>query len=320
MSTEFEFRKVRQHFVSRFYLRAWSRNDTHIVSRDDTHVFGPRLEQVAVSKHAYRIEGLSQEQKSLLVAELVKIKSPIASLLRTLIEQCAQLGDKTLIDGKNCQIDADIFKSNVIENVYSLTEDVVQDAYSLIVAGEYNRLDIFGYENVLRFVFNQLTRSEGSRHNIREEISHILKEKGIGFDAYNMFSSIILAEQLVLATIERLYRITVIENKTSVRFITGDWPVVNLNSVKDQAIRMYWPITPYRAVLVNPTNFSVDEIALIKREMFGGKGKHRYFLDHCIESDPREVRALNRVIWDKKHRCVFGVDEADVRAADSPVS
>lgn len=317
MSTGFEYKKIRQHFVSRFYLKAWSKNDTHIVARDDAHVFRPKFEQVAVSKDAYRVEGLSQEQEKLLLAELDKVKSPMASLLRTLIEKCAQLRGETPADGTTGKIDVDIFKSNAIENVYSLTEDVVQNAYDLLVDGEYNNINIFDYENVLRFLFNQLTRSEGSRHKIREEIGHILEDKGIGFDAYNIFSSIILAERLVITVIERLYRITVIENNTSVRFITGDWPVVNLNSEKDEAIKMYWPITPYRAVLVNPTNFSPDQAAAIKKEMFGGKGTHRYFLDRRIEDDPDVIRTLNRAIWSRKHRCVFGVDEADVRAADS---
>ncbi|WP_423200327.1 MULTISPECIES: DUF4238 domain-containing protein [unclassified Cupriavidus] len=317
MSTGFEYKKIRQHFVSRFYLKAWSENDTHVVARDDTHVFGPKFEQVAVSKDTYRVEGLSQEQEKLLLAELDKVKSPMASLLRTLIEKCAQLRDETPLDGKIGKVDVDIFKSNVIENVYSLTEDVVQDAYDFLADGEYNKINIFEYENVLRFLFNQLTRSEGSRHKIREEIGHILEEKGIGFDAYNMFSSIILAEQLVIAVMEQLYRITVIENNTSVRFITGDWPVVNLKSEKDKTIEMYWPITPYRAVLVNPTNFPHDQAAAIKKEMLSGKGTHRYFLNHRIEDDPDVIRALNRVIWSRKHRCVFGVDEADVRAADS---
>ncbi|ALP62840.1 hypothetical protein AN416_09675 [Paraburkholderia caribensis] len=281
-------------------------------------MFKPKLEQVAVSKHTYRIEGLSQEQKNLLLAELTKIRStPIASLLLTLIEQCAQLGDKTHIEVKHGRIDVDIFKSNVIENVYSLTEDIVQDAYELLVSGDYERLDIAGYENVLRFIFNQLTRSQGARSNIKAAIGSVLAGKGIGFDDYNIFSSVILAEQMVLATVERLYKITVIENKTNVRFITGDWPVINLDSLEGQTIKMFWPITPYRAVLVNPTNFSADEVVLIKKEMFGGKGKHRYFVDHYVENDAKEIRALNKIVWDKKHRCIFGLDEADVCAADN---
>lgn len=135
MSTGFELKKGASAFRQQILLKKWSTDQTHIVPRDYTQVFMPKLEQIAVSKYAYRVEGLSQDQKNLLLAELGKINSPIASLLVTLIEQCAELGDKIHIEGKYGRIVIDIFKSNVVENVYVLTEDMIQDSYELIVNG-----------------------------------------------------------------------------------------------------------------------------------------------------------------------------------------
>lgn len=90
-----------------------------------------------------------------------------------------------------------------------------------------------------------------------------------------MFSSIILAERLVLVAIEKLYKITIIDNETGLRFITGDWPVVNLNSLDDKTVRIFWRISPCRAVLVNPTNFDIDEIIMIKRRVLEESGESR---------------------------------------------
>lgn len=40
-------------------------------------------------------------------------------------------------------------------------------------------------------------------------------------------------------------------------------------------------------------------------------------MDRRVERDPEEICILNKIIWNRKYRCIFGLEEADVLAVDS---
>jgi hypothetical protein len=55
------------------------------------------------------------------------------------------------------------------------------------------------------------------------------------------------------------YKFTFLNNQTSVPFITGDQPVINLNTHEDKELKLYYPLTPSVALI-----FAKDKAASCK--------------------------------------------------------
>jgi hypothetical protein len=77
----------------------------------------------------------------------------------------------------------------------------------------------------------------------------------------------------------RAYKFTFIENDTPVPYITGDQPIVNLNTHKDETLKLYYPLSPKLALIFEKDESlplktvqaaSSSEVEFYNRRIFAG--------------------------------------------------
>ena len=115
-----------------------------------------------------------------------------------------------------------------------------------------------------------------------------------------------------MAAIEKLSTLTVLENETQINFITSDSPVLNLKTLDDKTIKLYWPISPRKAILLEDSTLSPSEQNALKEKVVRNKFKNNYFLKPPIKVTESEVAELNFKMWENKNRNAFGALENDL--------
>ncbi len=224
-----------------------------------------------------------------------------------------------LNENKNDSIDNIILKmkkcleakrSNVIENYYSEIENEASKVINKIINSEYDSFDMYEYQIILKYSYYQLVRTKVVREGIERDISKLLKEKNIDFVQYWVLSSIYYAELFFERSLEKLFVIKVIENNTGINFITNDNPVFNLNGVDNEDVKLYFPISPKKAIYIEKINISDDEKEKLKNKYLEERSG-KYFLHH-IEINKDEVLELNKEIWKRKERFCFSLNKNEL--------
>jgi hypothetical protein len=82
---------------------------------------------------------------------------------------------------------------------------------------------------------------------------------GLDLNRTWLIESHIFATNLGARIYVERYKFTFLNNQTSVPFITGDQPVINLNTHEDKELKLYYPLTPSVALI-----FAKDKAASCK--------------------------------------------------------
>lgn len=304
---------IKQHFVSQFYLKSWAQSDEMINIKGNGKPFKSNSKNVGHENHLYRIEGIGEQEAEILLKGTKKISESMRVLFELLIEACHAFKILSLLpkdEETNKKID--IEQQNIIERFYGVFEDQVQTSYNILVTGEYDKFDINHYQDILRFVALQLTRTPKVKETSTISMQDILAQRGIQFSDFNTLHSAIISEQLTTALIERLYQVEIIENLTELNFITSDNPVKNLLPEKDVIVNLYWPITPKKALIVKPTNFTPEQAQTIKNGILK-EGKQAEYLIRVTQINEREkIESLNHITWNNKHRHIYFLEDRDI--------
>lgn len=307
-------KKKKHHFVSQFYLKLWAKNDEKLYTNIGRKVHPKTTTDVAAENYFYRIKSLSNSEFNLLTRENSALPAiPTKSLLTTIInagrffslEEKLPLTDQEIINLETRQ-------ANLVEEFYCVVEDCVSDGHKKLLASEYTKIDSEEYCYIVRFMFNQLTRTQKAKSTIKKEISSTLEEHGIDFDAYHTISSLILAERMTLAAIEKLSTLTVLENDTDSYFITNDCPVLNLKTVKDKNIQLYWPISPTKAVLLEDSTLPPEEQTKLKRTVLKNSFTSEHFMKSPQKIDIAQVEDFNKKMWRHKNRNAFSATPSEL--------
>lgn len=304
---------IKQHFVSQFYLKNWAQSDEMIKVKGTGKPFKSISKNIGHENHLYRIEGIGEKEKALLLRGLKRIPDSMRSLFEMLIEACHSFKILSYLpkDEETTQA-LDTLQQNIIEDFYGIFEDQVQESYEILVNGEYEKFDINYYQDIVRFVIIQLTRTPKVKEISKNTMKDVLIQRGIEFSDFNTLYSAIISEQITTALVEKLYQIDIIENLTDLNFITNDNPVKNLLPEKDIFVNLYWPITPKKALIVRPTNFTPEQAKTIK-DGISKEGKQADYLIRITQTNEREkIESLNQTTWDNKHRHIYFLEDRDI--------
>lgn len=306
--------KINQHFVSQFYLRNWSKDKTKVnvaFAGNKKHL--KSIDDIGLEKYMYKINGITENTKALLTKTANKLPPIVTKdAFISIINHCYLLGCLCEAAGDNKTEEIEAHKTNIIEDFYGITEAGVSDAVKEITTGMPLAFGSQQYDDLIRFMTFQLVRTQKARANVRARIEDILTDNGIEFDDYHAISALILAEELHLAIMEKLYKITIIENISSINFITNDNPVVNLLNPEGPHIKLYWPVSPRKAILLSPSTMSDQQKTEVKENFMKTKViDSMHLFESCLYSEA-EVRLMNDKIWSAKYRYAFFLDEADV--------
>lgn len=307
-------KKKKHHFVSQFYLRQWAKENDRLFTNIKDEIVKKTTVEVGAENYFYRIKSLKKNQYNLLSGEISLLPDvPMKKSLKTVIDAGIFFNVETQVLSSNEDIsDLEARQANLVEEYYCIVEDCVLDAHDKLLRGKYSELDNDEYECIVRFMFHQLTRTQKAKSNIKKGIADILEERGIDFDAYHIASALILSERMTLVAIEKLSTLTVIENDTEINFITNDSPVLNLKTPKDKNIKLYWPISPRKAILLEDSTLSPAEQKTLKGEVLQDKFKNNYFLKTPMKITEADVVEFNSKIWENKNRNAFGVIARDL--------
>lgn len=303
----------KQHFVSQFYLKGWANGDGMILAKGESSEFTTTAVNIAHMNHMYRVEGLGEREREVLLRSAERTAEPMRGLFKSLIDACYSF--HILSTAKMSEADTqkiDTLKQNIIEDFYGAFEDQVQEAYALLLGDQYEKFSINHYQDILRFVTLQLSRTAKTKEKSKEALEPLLLERGMSFKDFDTLYSAIISEQITLALIEKLYQIEVIENTTEINFITSDNPVKNLLSTEDVHVEIYWPISPRKALIVRRTNFTSAEAEKIKQGIMnhGHKAEHILAVNKGISKEA--IDRLNQIIWHDKHLHAFYRARQDV--------
>ncbi|MDO8330873.1 MAG: DUF4238 domain-containing protein [Fluviicoccus sp.] len=306
-------KKKSQHFVSQFYLKAWSACGEKVYTNINNAPVLKSTKQVACSNYFYKIDKINKSGFEILLGLNEKTVFPLKGLFEKLIYcsymfSLAELIDLDEQDTKRL----DAFRTNIIEDFYCIIENGALEAIDIILNKKYDSFDLNGYQDMLRFAVYQLTRTSKTRENIRVNIQGALESKGIDFKEYQTISTLLLSEQITLALIEKLYKIVIIENKTNVDFITSDNPVKNLRSVDEHDVELFVPISPTMAILIMPSEKSQEEKDSIKQLLLKSEAIPNYYFGFKDECSVGEIENINKLTSSNKERFIFTLKAEDV--------
>jgi hypothetical protein len=307
--------KKKQHFVAQLYLRRWHDDRKRVATWVDDKIAPRRTEDVGHARYFYEVFGINESECELLLQGLKRVKTPDVDIrFRSIIKNCREIGvsEESGINAADSAIE--VYKKNVIEDYYGITEDIVAEAYQKAVDGNFRDFSHVDYQNLLRFATYQLGRTPKAREKIRLAVEPKLTLRGIRFDRWYTLSMLMTAEELFLALIEQLYKFAFIENKTSQPFITSDNPVFNLKGVEDPAPELFWPLTPFLAVLISRATTSKIQANAIRQDWLKKRTLSSYYLSLSEEHSLPEIHRLNKLSWDNKHRFAFALREQDLLA------
>ncbi|MDB5987609.1 MAG: hypothetical protein JWR16_2662 [Nevskia sp.] len=278
--------KRRQHHVWKSYLRAWA-TDEKIFCLQDGKIFEPNIRGVAVERDFYKLQTLSTKEAEfirLLIGSSPTLATPVHEDFLKMFSIFPLLKDNM---PAHMASDAE-FVALVDQAVTNAEEDFhsrIEGGMTAILDA-IRRRDISFYNDAaqsgkfLHFLSLQSLRTKGVRERIVERVT-ALPDVDIS-KCWPILRHIFAVNAGASLFLERKKRpFFLIENDTSVPFITGDQPVINLLHSPNRIdaptlLAFYYPVTPWLAVILDEVDersgygagaLSIDQVSKLNCEM-----------------------------------------------------
>ncbi len=254
-----------QHYVPRFYLRAWANNEK-IYCLQDNKVRNPNIRGVGAENYFYRLRELSLDDVNFLRQAIITgspegLKASHEELVHAftlpyLAKRKLEAEGRATSEAM-AEIDRAIIELN--EELHTSIEEDFQPHLAAMISGDLSFLE----DAAQAAVFYKGLAVQYARTN------HIKKTRSIMEpERLEMYLRIvnplvhIVANNVGLSLYaERTrHKIVLLDNMTSVPFITADQPVINISTgPKDTTpparFELYYPLSPTKAMLLlDPSN------------------------------------------------------------------
>lgn len=292
-----EQKKRRQHHVWQGYLKSWLVDDKITCMAGDK-VFKTSTLNIAVDRDFYAIKKLNEMDLVLLEKLVADTKNdPAKEIHRSFLKKFLM---PQALEGVSAKADAfiDVYRTNVLEDHYAHIERSFLPLLARALNGDVGfYLDARECITFIHYLCSQHMRTKAIHAKIIDK-SYV----GLGLDYSRVWP--IMAHMFAVNIGGPLYverrrrKLVLLRNQTSMPFITGDQPVVNLLSVSDEPpaeLAFYYPLSPRLAFFIN--------------EVDG---------DLSLSSDGLtvdQVCGLNAKILEASHSQVFGCSEDALRSA-----
>jgi len=249
-----------QHYVARFYLKAWTDEGMLYRLNRTTGVIKKKgLGGVANEKLFYRLSRLtSQEIEFLDGALLEPCPEPLRSMQRQFLKLYtlapnlrAKLTADQLDPNTKALLDDEIAMSG--ERHHSRIEGCLKPLVDLMLSGNTSFLsDPRRAADFLYAICIQFTRTKRAR----EAAIRILGTKYQGCDPKRIWD---VSSHIVATSVARSlyvdrggFRIVLVDNATATPFITADQPIINIHDAQDgrppDKLEYYYPLSPSKAM------------------------------------------------------------------------
>lgn len=246
-------KKRRQHHVWQQYLKAWSTED-QLYCLMDGRIFPTGTTTIAVEKYFYKIGKLTAADIALIRFLLVDVKD-LHPLTRKNHENFLKLLTAPIFfKGAAADLDnlIDTFRTNALEDYHA----GIEASFLPLLESALNK-DIGFYSDnqscitLFHFLASQHMRTKG----IRVKTIEVMKQKGLDLSRiWSIMSNMFAANIGMSIYLEKKRRqLVLVENSTSLAFITGDQPVINLHGDGQKSpatLSWYYPISPRLALML----------------------------------------------------------------------
>lgn len=271
----------KQHFVPQTYLRAWLNSDERLecYDKEKKRSFPNGTTGIANIHFFYETNVLTEKQ--LVFMYKAFIEEEHGSTRDEMLGWLAQFAEKSILQ-KFCQENSLIelekkFRYNSEEKMYCSYEGKISQWRDIIENGEK---EFWSKENEAEFIFwimLQYVRTKKMQDSFLR-IKEKMNDKELVENAQNLYRWLSATKLKSIILNSGDMKIVVLRNKTSVYFITGDQPVVNIHAARVEPEKMqyndfefFYPLSPTTAVFLSPKEkysnwqiIDIDEENVIK--------------------------------------------------------
>jgi len=249
----------RQHYVWRYYLLAWAREEQiYCVREPSKTAFSSNVANIAGETFFYRIDELDADDLAYLEGVISRATRPeLQALNRGWIENfqrsfairrhLAGIG-LTDVQPATLEREFDVIEKTVAERYHGGLERRMQPLLDRLRAGDAafyaEQKPAHTFIDFLAHQFFRTARMRDMMAALPRLIPHT-PERTWPIESFVYATNV--ASSLVAQRTD--YRITLLVNATSFPFVTSDQPVINLNSHKDADLRLYYPLGPDLALI-----------------------------------------------------------------------
>lgn len=320
--------KKKQHYVSQFYLKAWSERKDQIFAYDlKSHPFLVKTNATAYSKFFYRIMPLSSEgiialeniAKMLNAENTIIYEKVIQSINRIVLKSevfkkisCPE--QKNTYDKTNETIKE--FQTNIIEEYFSYFESRVSPIIKKIIEFKDIYISREEYQQLLFFITLQLlrTRKVLDRANCEFHKYHptLTNEE---MYTISIYVSLIINEKLSQSLSVDLNTLHIIKNLTDINIITSDNPCINykFDEVHNNEFECILPISPHIYFLLKENSYSKQTREYISKELEnhpdGNLVNKLVFIEETF--DVNKIHWVNGLIKKHSNRYLYALRDKD---------
>lgn len=282
-------KKRKQHYVWRYYLKAWSSDEKIFCLRNGV-IFRTNLMGVANKRDFYRLKELDEADVEFVKKLAIEQSTPFLEEvhLRTLEVFTSVFRVKTVLEksGKNrpdYNQEIDELINNFEEELHGEVEKI---SISYINSILDKNIDFYKIKKdrmaFLIFLCFQYFRTNKTKSNMVSSVfsSRIPEELCNRFEkTYNIFSHIFAYNVAYSLAINSDFQILLVLNNSNIPFVTGDQPIINTfassKSPKElvNELEFYYPISPHIAILITKENKydNIDKLYLTESDII-----HKY--------------------------------------------
>ncbi|WP_165382924.1 DUF4238 domain-containing protein [Acinetobacter venetianus] len=323
--------KRKHHFVSQFYLKAWSLDSEKIYASKKEMTSSPflvRTCEIALANYFYKVHPLSEESLKYLYNFVKNTHSadlPIYKLIISTINEIQEKLSKAkahfhALDQEipfELENDEKIFKTNILENYYGHLESKFSVLIKKIIEGKAAHLTVNDYDILLFFVTSQFIRTQkklqSSQQTLIKQLPKLPQEE---LNTLILYLGLIMDQKIHSALTNSLYLITIVKNKTQKNLITSDNPVINIKfkETNNKELEYIVPISPKFYLHIKQNMYS-EEINKSLIESFKADSKQLAFNKTIIlESTENisQIEWINKLIFKESQRFLYGLDKLDL--------
>lgn len=299
--------KKRQHYVSRYYLKAWTDNKEHICCLRENKIFSSNLMGVAQEKYFYELQNLTDTE-----IDLVK-KLAIEPSPKNIQESHLDFLNSYLLTFKFEKIlkeKMDNEKKEELEKTVNMMKKNFEEDYHAKIEGiGHKYLDLIKNENIefyydtssedrmafLFFITLQYMRTKKRRNATINEF----KDVNINMRKLWPILAHIFSSNMALSLhIDKEFNLVLLENKSNIDFITGDQPLVNTyglqkkKQLEHDELEFYYPVSPKLAILITKKIKNKKKIQI---------------------TDSKKVENYNHMIYSSKEEQLFAEKQNELK-------
>lgn len=299
--------KKKQHYVSRYYLKAWTNNKEQIFCLRENKIFPSSLMGVAQERFFYELQNLTNDE-IMLVKKLAIEPSPKGmqeSHISFLNQYLSTFNFEKMNNGNKKELNETInmMKKNFEEDYHAHIEGIGNKYLNLI---RDSNIEFFYNENsedrmiFLFFITLQYMRTKKRRNSIITEF----KDDNINMRRVWPILAHIFSTNMALSLhINKEYKLVLLKNQTDVSFITGDQPLVNTYGVNnnkqldENELEFYYPVSPRLGLLITRNITKIKEL---------------------IITDSKKIEDYNLMINNSKEEQLFAEKQEELKKYREP--